>query len=66
MRSVTFPLAAILVNSSAGIDFLDAPEPDLREARAALSDICADTERASGAELRTAFRASWWRMTTSR
>ena len=39
--------AAILVNSSAGIDFLDAPQPDLREARAVLSDICADTERAA-------------------
>src|SRR6185436_13524752 len=41
------PLAATLANSSAGIDFLDAPQPDLREARAALSDICADTERAA-------------------
>jgi PAS domain S-box-containing protein len=41
------PLAAILANSSAGIDFLDATQPDLPEARAALSDICADTERAA-------------------
>jgi PAS domain S-box-containing protein len=47
VHEVAQPLGAILVNSSAGIDFLDAPEPDLREARAALSDICADTERAS-------------------
>jgi len=47
VHEIAQPLAAILVNSSAGIDFLDAHEPDLREARAALSDICADTERAS-------------------
>ena len=47
VHEVAQPLAAILANSSAGIDFLDAPEPDLREARAALSDICADTERAA-------------------
>jgi PAS domain S-box-containing protein len=47
VHEIAQPLAAILANSSAGIDFLDAPEPDLREARAALSDICADTERAS-------------------
>ena len=47
VHEIAQPLAAILVNSSAGIDFLDAPQPDLREARAALSDICADTERAS-------------------
>ena len=40
------PLAAILANSSVGIDLLDAPEPDLQEVRATLSDICADTERA--------------------
>ena len=46
-HEIAQPLAAILANSSAGIDFLDAPEPDLREARAALSDICADTERAA-------------------
>jgi PAS domain S-box-containing protein len=47
VHEVAQPLAAILANSSAGIDILDAPEPDLREARAALSDICADTERAA-------------------
>ena len=47
VHEIAQPLAAILANSSAGIDFLDAPEPDLREARAALSDICADTERAA-------------------
>ena len=47
VHEVVQPLAAILANSSAGIDFLDAPEPDLAEARAALSDICADTERAA-------------------
>src|SRR4029079_18697553 len=47
VHEIAQPLAAILVNSSAGIDFLDARDPDLREARAALSDICADTERAS-------------------
>jgi two-component system sensor kinase FixL len=47
VHEVAQPLAAILANSSAGIDFLDAPEPDLREARAALSDIRADTERAA-------------------
>jgi two-component system sensor kinase FixL len=47
VHEVAQPLAAILANSSAGIDYLDAPEPDLREARAALSDICADTERAA-------------------
>jgi len=47
VHEIAQPLAAILVNSSAGIDFLDAPQPDLREARAALSDICADTERAA-------------------
>jgi PAS domain S-box-containing protein len=45
VHEIAQPLAAILVNSSAGIDFLDAPQPDLREARAAFSDICADTER---------------------
>jgi PAS domain S-box-containing protein len=47
VHEVAQPLAAILANSSAGIDFLDAPEPDLREARAALFDIGADTERAA-------------------
>lgn len=47
VHEIAQPLAAILVNSSAGIDFLDAPQPDLREARAALCDIGADTERAS-------------------
>jgi PAS domain S-box-containing protein len=47
VHEVAQPLAAILANSSAGIDILDAPEPDLREARAALCDICADTERAA-------------------
>lgn len=47
VHEIAQPLAAILANSSAGIDFLDAPDPDLREARAALSDICADTERAA-------------------
>jgi PAS domain S-box-containing protein len=47
VHEVAQPLAAILANSSAGIDFLDAPQPDLREARAALSDICADTNRAA-------------------
>jgi PAS domain S-box-containing protein len=45
VHEIAQPLAAILANSSAGIDFLDTPEPDLREARAALSDIGADTER---------------------
>jgi two-component system sensor kinase FixL len=45
VHEIAQPLAAILANSSAGIDFLDAPKPDLREVRAALSDICADTER---------------------
>src|SRR6185295_16696550 len=47
VHEIAQPLAAILANSSAGIDFLDASEPDLREARAALTDICADTERAA-------------------
>jgi C4-dicarboxylate-specific signal transduction histidine kinase len=47
VHEIAQPLAAILVNSSAGIDFLDAPQPDLREARAALCDIGADTERAA-------------------
>jgi PAS domain S-box-containing protein len=47
VHEVAQPLAAILANSSAGIDFLDSPKPDLREARAALCDICADTERAA-------------------
>src|SRR4029077_15155745 len=47
VHEIAQPLGAILANSSAGIDILDAPEPDLREARAALSDICADTERAA-------------------
>jgi C4-dicarboxylate-specific signal transduction histidine kinase len=47
VHEIAQPLAAILANSSAGIDFLDAREPDLREARAALCDICADTERAA-------------------
>jgi two-component system sensor kinase FixL len=47
VHEIAQPLAAILANSSAGIDFLDATEPDLLEARAALSDICADTERAA-------------------
>ena len=47
VHEVAQPLAAILANSSAGINFLDAPEPDLREVRAALSDICADTRRAA-------------------
>jgi C4-dicarboxylate-specific signal transduction histidine kinase len=47
VHEVAQPLAAILANSSAGIDILDAPEPDFREVRAALCDICADTERAA-------------------
>src|SRR5205814_1578863 len=40
------PLTAILSNSSAARRFLDAPEPDLREVRETLCDICDDTERA--------------------
>jgi two-component system, LuxR family, sensor kinase FixL len=40
------PLAAILANSYAAACLLDAPEPDLREVRSALADICEVTERA--------------------
>ena len=40
------PLAAILLNSSVGIDLLDAPEPDLQEVRETFSDIGRITERA--------------------
>ena len=47
VHEIAQPLAAILANSSAGINYLDAPEPNLREAHAALSDIRADTERSA-------------------
>jgi signal transduction histidine kinase len=40
------PLAAILMNSAAGIDLLAQTEPDLQEVREALSDIYDDTRRA--------------------
>lgn len=40
------PLAAIMVNSRAGRNFLDRDEPDPRETLAALSDISSDAERA--------------------
>src|SRR5204862_1812645 len=40
------PLAAILMNSAAGIDLLESAEPDVQEARAALGDIYDDTRRA--------------------
>ena len=46
-HEINQPLTAILGNSSAGIRFLDAPEPDVREVRAALCDIREDTERAA-------------------
>jgi PAS domain S-box-containing protein len=40
------PLAAILINSHAGVRLLDAPQPDLQKVRTALSGICEVTERA--------------------
>jgi PAS domain S-box-containing protein len=40
------PLAAILINSHAGVRLLDAPAPDLQKVRMALSGICEVTERA--------------------
>ena len=40
------PLTAILSNSYAGVRLLDAPEPDLKEVRSTLADICDVTERA--------------------
>jgi C4-dicarboxylate-specific signal transduction histidine kinase len=40
------PLAAILTNSYVVGRLLDAPEPDLREVRSTLADICEVTERA--------------------
>ena len=40
------PLAAILTNSYVGMSLLDAPEPDLRNVRSTLADICAVTGRA--------------------
>jgi signal transduction histidine kinase len=46
-HEINQPLSAILSNSSAGIFFLDAPEPDFREVRAALSDISRDSARAA-------------------
>lgn len=46
-HEVNQPLTAILSNSAAGIRLLDAPEPNVQEVRAALSDIREDTERAA-------------------
>jgi signal transduction histidine kinase len=45
-HEVNQPLTAILSNSSAGMSFLDSPQPDLGELRATLSDINDDTKRA--------------------
>jgi len=41
------PLAAILINSDVGVRSLDAPEPNLRQVRSALTDIREVTERAN-------------------
>ena len=40
------PLAAILTDSYVGVRLLDEPEPDLKEVRSTLADICEVSERA--------------------
>lgn len=46
-HEVNQPLAAIATNASAGLRWLDRPEPDLAEVRALASRIAADARRAA-------------------
>ena len=45
-HEISQPLTAVASDSSAALRFLDAPDPDLREVRDALSDIGENSERA--------------------
>ncbi len=47
-HEVNQPLAAIATNASAGLRWLDRPEPDIAEVRALTQRIIADAERAAG------------------